>query len=839
MSIRIYTLLALSVLQLALTAPRQEQFPVEKKVLRPSLYAGGIISLQGYYQSKRDALTNTIRLLTRTDKDVTHRPYDYQQAIEEFIALGVVGVEHSDLRLVADATHISRDIAFFKYDVYRHDVLIEDASLSFRFKRGKLIQVLNRSFSEATIIDKRTNNSLSNHQLLHLLWENIGENHYLATGSSYRVLASENGYKLLLVRTFSQQLGQRHRVQLSANTGKIYEVAPTNFYELPPEEGAPQEIGYAKTELYPRWYRQKRITAPLAGLHITLEPIKQDEPKESEPPEESEPPAEGENIFPSLSKVLTDLQGMYQFAANNLPKINGLLGEKVKINNITGANIDLTGVKSNDTWEMHIAATSGASVHNDKRLAQSMVYYHTDKIFRLAANYINPDWFKRTLSAYTNLSRACNAHWDGLRKTVNFYSGNSRCANTGLIADVIYHEWGHGLDAETGGIKDGGFSEGFGDIIAMVMTKSNIVGMGFGLDGLFVRNMEEDRVHPQDAKGGVHEIGKIIGSTFWDMFNLFQTEYTEDETLDTLRNYAFKMILTAEKYTDVYDALLLIDDDDEDLTNGTPNFCLINEPFSLHGLATISRPCLLLDLTTINMQETDGNDNKVIEPNEKISLTPHLENLTKEDLVDLRGKAQSDSVWLAWLHDDIVWSKIAAGEVAASDEPISFQVHKDAPCGEEFTISINTQVHARDKQFPQKFMIGRLAGERELHKGTGFPASIPMKGLVMRSVQVVDDHWLGGTSIHSAHLHYTIKHPYRGDLTIYLVAPSGKKILIKNYLGRGNGTIVYDDEVTELLEKEQVYGEWNLLVEDKIVGHSGTLEDFTLTLVPKIFACAT
>ena len=45
-----------------------------------------------------------------------------------------------------------------------------------------------------------------------------------------------------------------------------------------------------------------------------------------------------------------------------------------------------------------------------------------------------------------------------------FYSGNDRCANTGLIADVIYHEWGHGLDANTGGIHDGAFSEGLGTL---------------------------------------------------------------------------------------------------------------------------------------------------------------------------------------------------------------------------------------------------------------------------------------------------------------------------------------------------------------------------------------
>ena len=81
----------------------------------------------------------------------------------------------------------------------------------------------------------------------------------------------------------------------------------------------------------------------------------------------------------------------------------------------------------------------------------------------------------------------------------------------------------------------------------------------------------------------MHSTGLIIGSTFWNLFKALKERYSEDEAIEILRRYAFQMIFTAERYTDVYDALLVIDDDDANLSNGTPNLCLINGIFNRHG----------------------------------------------------------------------------------------------------------------------------------------------------------------------------------------------------------------------------------------------------------------
>ncbi len=41
-----------------------------------------------------------------------------------------------------------------------------------------------------------------------------------------------------------------------------------------------------------------------------------------------------------------------------------------------------------------------------------------------------------------NRENSCNAYWNG--STVNFYREGSGCGNTGEIAAVFDHEWGHG-----------------------------------------------------------------------------------------------------------------------------------------------------------------------------------------------------------------------------------------------------------------------------------------------------------------------------------------------------------------------------------------------------------
>ena len=174
------------------------------------------------------------------------------------------------------------------------------------------------------------------------------------------------------------------------------------------------------------------------------------------------------------------------------------------------------------------------------------------------------------------------------------YSGDDTCASTGLISDVVYHEWGHGLHANAGGIQDYAFSEGFGDILSLAMTHSSKIGIGFFVkDQKPVRNIEETKIYPRD-RGESHTEGMIIGSTFWDLFVALQAKYGEEKAGEMLKNYAFKMIFTSRTYLDVYAALLVIDAKTPNLLDGSPNLCLLNGVFVKHGLAKEDASCAVI-----------------------------------------------------------------------------------------------------------------------------------------------------------------------------------------------------------------------------------------------------
>ena len=516
------------------------------------------------FEITRDQLSGSVHLLTLSGGGVSHlhsnkTESNYRYEMRKFVQKHkyLLGVAHKDLRLVDDATHLSDDVAFFKFHVYRNDLRIEDASVLFRFKFGRLLQVVNYSFSEANLAHPQ-GNVLSNRQLLQVITEKLGENKYTPLGSFYRVRNTETGYELLLVRLFRQELGDKGLlVQIDGNTGEIYEIAPSKLHLR----------GRAEAKLYKRWYGEEASFFPLREVRLNMRGT----------------------IFP----VVTNSDGYFNVSGDTPPTLQGMRGNSVTLFNRSGTTAAGNAVQAEELAQIRIGNTPDAQVANDKLVAQSMVYYHLDNIIRTASRYINPSWFNRPLIANSNISFiTCNAFYDTWFSTVNFILGDTRCANSGLVADIIYHEWGHGLDAKTGGITDGAFSEGFGDILAMLMNKSPIIGKGFFLNSdKVIRELETDKIYPQDFSNKpkqIHIDGLIIGSTFWDMFKKFKGRYAEDEAIDILSRYAFKMIYTAERFTDVYDALLVIDDDDANLANGTPNFCLINTPFVQHGLASDS-----------------------------------------------------------------------------------------------------------------------------------------------------------------------------------------------------------------------------------------------------------
>jgi MYXO-CTERM domain-containing protein len=222
---------------------------------------------------------------------------------------------------------------------------------------------------------------------------------------------------------------------------------------------------------------------------------------------------------------------------------------------------------------------------------------------RLYALGINPDfgWAGRRAEVTVNLpDGGCNAFYDG---NINFLAQNQNCNNTGRVADVVYHEYGHGFHrwsmVEGVGSFDGALSEGLSDYMSATMTGDPGTARGFYRGSTQpLRDIAPNHVWPNDV-GEIHYTGIIIAGALWDLRVALSNELGDAAGVALADQFFLAVSARATDIPTAYEEVLLEDDDDGNLANGTPNKCLIDEEMGRHGLgpAAPDAPLFTLDHT--------------------------------------------------------------------------------------------------------------------------------------------------------------------------------------------------------------------------------------------------
>ncbi len=523
------------------------------RVLRPTLVNGTSLTGSSVKIDRQSGAARIIQVEYVNALTGSTLVQDYVETAKRYVEdhFDTLGLSVDSLVLNEPATLIDDDVQFISFRVQHDGVDVQDARLSFRFKFGQLVQVVNQTYAEAATDEESvlTAETLEDAAKSSLLAEKA-----VFRGNRFRISSVDGSYHREKVAEYDVATadGKTFVVQVSKSTGKVFEIRPNQFFLN----------GSAQGSVYQRYYNDPEQKAPYADLTLTY----------------------------TGGSIKTDVNGEFSGAPSTAqPKIDGFTGGTIKVTTRSGTKVTQNGLPSRNGWDV-VFQKGDAVKFEDKQMAQSMAFYHLNRQVQHAKSYIKAAWLDKPLNANVNLAQTCNAYWDG--STVNMFSAGGGCANTALIADVLYHEWGHGLDDHTGGIDDGAYSEGFGDIISLVMTNSNILGIGFRTtNGGPVRDLSNLKVYPKDANQEVHSEGLIIGGTFWDLFNNLKGQYGAEEATNILAKYAYKSIFTATKYTDVYDALLVIDDNNGNSRDKTPNFCHINKAFARHGLAEADKSC--------------------------------------------------------------------------------------------------------------------------------------------------------------------------------------------------------------------------------------------------------
>ena len=225
--------------------------------------------------------------------------------------------------------------------------------------------------------------------------------------------------------------------------------------------------------------------------------------------------------------------------------------------------------------------------------AQLSAFIHA-RIAKDAVRVLNPNlgWLDTQLPVRVNIDDACNAFSDG--NSINFFIESSQCANTALLADVVYHEFGHSMHAnsiiEGVGAFDGAFSEGLSDFLAATITNDPAMGVGFFKTDGPLRHIDpknSENIWPDDV-AEIHFTGIIFAGAMWDLRKLFVAKYGEEEGVALTNAYFYGAVQRASSIPATYAEVILEDDDDGNLANGTPNICDINAAFGAHGLRDVT-----------------------------------------------------------------------------------------------------------------------------------------------------------------------------------------------------------------------------------------------------------
>lgn len=224
--------------------------------------------------------------------------------------------------------------------------------------------------------------------------------------------------------------------------------------------------------------------------------------------------------------------------------------------------------------------------------------------------YVNGDFF--------SFPWMCPANAVHYPEYLVFCAPGSGAVNT-AIPSVIYHEYGHEI-IEEGGSGQGYYGEGMADTISFLITGESRMAVGVANDDCesFWRDADNDcQYDPTDCStncGGLmdspHLCGRVLSGIMWDIREALKAS---DPTgyRDVINTLVLSSIPEHEGIdidATIATDLLTLDDDDEDLDNGTPHSAEICAGFEAHGIdcpIAATSPCSGLCENPVSFGWTD------------------------------------------------------------------------------------------------------------------------------------------------------------------------------------------------------------------------------------------
>jgi len=198
-----------------------------------------------------------------------------------------------------------------------------------------------------------------------------------------------------------------------------------------------------------------------------------------------------------------------------------------------------------------------------------------------------------------NILDTCNAFFSPGAQSINFYQAGGGCVNT-AYSSVVSHEYGHFI-VDRLGLGQGGFGEGYGDLMSMLIYDDPIIGHDFAGPGSQVRDPVAANIQYPCSSNSVHTCGQILGACFWKIRDNFGSVFGSAEGLTQAQQLFVDWSLVtlggsgdSSAHPQTVIEVLTVDDDDTTLDNGTPNFTEICAAFEEHSISCPIPPAILI-----------------------------------------------------------------------------------------------------------------------------------------------------------------------------------------------------------------------------------------------------
>jgi hypothetical protein len=173
-------------------------------------------------------------------------------------------------------------------------------------------------------------------------------------------------------------------------------------------------------------------------------------------------------------------------SAGSSPSLGGTLtttltGRFVRVVDSCGPILESSATGDLDLGGMtgqHDCTSSGASAGDTPAARTS--FYEINKLAEVARGWLPLNsWLLGQVRVNVNINATCGASYNSSAGTLNFYRSGSGCRNSGELAGVLDHEWGHGMDDNDAAGLLSNSAEAYADIAAIYRQQLSCVGYGF------------------------------------------------------------------------------------------------------------------------------------------------------------------------------------------------------------------------------------------------------------------------------------------------------------------------------------------------------------------------